>query len=95
MVAADGGFGGCEGHGNPHLGEVGLVHRRAHDADDGVGVAIEVDGLADGAGIGGVVGLPEFVTEDDFVVLAGVVFFGTEDASVDGFDSEDGEEVRR
>ena len=55
--------------------------------------AIEIDGSADGRGIGGVVGLPEFVTENDLAVLAGVVFFGTEDASVNGVGAEDGEEV--
>ena len=48
---------------------------------------------ADDVGIGGVVGLPELVAENDFVVSAGVIFFGQEDASVKRFDAEDGEEV--
>ena len=93
VVAADGGFGGCECFGDPHLGEAGFVHCRAHDTDDGVGLVIEIDGFADGCRVGGVVGLPEFIAEDDFVVLARVVLLRTEGASVDGFDSEDGEEA--
>ena len=82
-----------EGEGNPELGETGLDHLRPHDADDGVGLSVEVDGFADDVGIGGVVGLPELVAEDDFVVSAGVVFFGQEDASVKRLDAEDGKEV--
>ena len=93
VIAADGGFGGCECFGDPHLGVAGLVHRWTHNADDGVGLAIKVYGFSDGAGIGGVVRSPEFVTENDFVVLSGAVLFGAEDASVDGFDAEDGEEA--
>ena len=93
MVVANGRGGGSEGHGNPYSGEAGLVHRRAHDADDSVGVAVEVDGFADGSGIVGVMSLPEFVAEDDLAVLAWVVFVRAEDAAVDGFDSEGREEV--
>jgi hypothetical protein len=65
-----------------------------HDADDGVRLSVEGDGLADGVGIGGVVGLPELVAEDDFVVSAGVIFFGEENSSVEGLNAEDGEELR-
>jgi hypothetical protein len=40
------------------------------------------------------VGLPELVAEDDFVVSAGVIFFGQEDASVQRLYAEDGKKVR-
>jgi hypothetical protein len=46
----------------------------------------------DGVGVGGVWVCQNF-SEDDFVISAGVVFFGEEDASVKGLDPEDGEEL--
>ncbi len=57
-------------------------------------LSVEVDGSSDGVGIGGVVGLPELVAENDFVISAGAIFFGQEDASVERLDAEDGEEIR-
>jgi hypothetical protein len=92
MFAADGGLFGSEGEGNPYLSEVRLDHLWAHDADDGVGLSVESDASSDCLGVGGVVGLPELVAEDDLVILPGVIFFGEEDASVKRFDAEDGEE---
>ena len=76
VLAANRGLFRREGHGNPYTGEVGLVHRRPHDADDGVGVAVEGNGLAEGPRIVGVVSLPEFVAEDDLAVLAWIFSSG-------------------
>src|SRR5258705_364699 len=94
MFAAYGGLFGCEGEGDPDLSEAGFDHLWPHDADDSVRLSVEVDGFADGVGIGSIVGLPELVAENDFVVFAGVIFFGQEDPSVKRLDPENGKKLR-
>ena len=92
MLAAHRRFFSGEAERRPDLGVVGLVHARPHDADDHVGGAIEIHGPADDVRVGRVTLLPQLPGEDDLVVLAGLVFFWSEDPAEDGLDPEHGEE---
>src|SRR5947209_6934157 len=64
-----------------------------HDADDGVGEAIEVDGTADGVWISAEALEPEAVAEDGFEFVAGLFFFGGEGAADERRSTESGEET--
>jgi hypothetical protein len=79
---------------SPEFGVGGKTERtlRGNYADDGVGLAIEFDRLADGVWIGGEVFLPEFVAEDDGAI-AGLHVGGGEHAAVQRADSENREEI--
>ncbi len=65
-----------------------------HDADDGEGALVEIDGGTDQVGVGGEAGGEEVRSEDDDGGGAGFVVGGEEGAAEGGGDAEDGEEVR-
>src|SRR4051812_15008993 len=71
-----------EGGGNPELFETagGIVTRR-HDTDDDVGKAIDLDGLAEGAGAAAETISPKSVGDDYDAILAGLSFVVAEDAT--------------
>ena len=78
-----GGIGGDAGEG------------RGHDADDDEGVAVEGDGLTEGAAVGVESGFPEGVAEDGGRRFRGIIFVGGQEGSaIEGGNGEQGEELR-
>src|SRR5579864_422197 len=88
----------CVAAGNPKLAgtapELKLKIGR-HDADHGVGLFVQADGFAKHRRISMITALPEAVAEDDFMILAGNLFFWKERAAQERFDPENVKELRR
>ena len=71
---------GFEDAGHGELGVASIGGARGQDADHSVGLTVDAHGLADDFAITAEV-CPEFVGEDDDVVLARDTFFGQEVAA--------------
>lgn len=92
--AAAGALLGVPGERREKLGfPAGDLEAWGHDADNGVGRAVERDGLSDDGGIAAEAVAPETVAEDDDGGGAGVVFLFIEDPAEEGLDAEQGEHV--
>ena len=66
---------------SPQVGGIGPEKVWAHDADDAVRLLIELDGTANDVVVAAKSGFPGVVGEHDFVICAGLVFFGRENAA--------------
>ena len=66
-----------------------------HDSDDGVPVAIELQGFADYFGVATESSFPQFVAQNNNLIMAGLILSGEDGSAERGCDAENMEEIRR
>ena len=78
------------------LGNKGLIWEAetcGQDADDGVGVAIKLDGFSHDGGIGAEFAAPQRIAENDGERAAGFVFFGKKRSAQRRLDAQNRKEI--
>src|SRR5262249_33025264 len=83
-----------EGQWNPSVGGHREIKALAHDANNGEAPSVDLDVLADDAGIGGVALLPECVAQNNLLLFSWSFLFRHKSAAEQGTYSQQVEQVR-